>query len=124
MIAFAPASIVFIMLSSVLPPDAIIGISGKSFLMFATISGVSCAHATLRIVAPLSIRDKISVSFLVTVIITGISTAIATADRFRFEIGEFRTTPIAPCDSTSFAIATVRSPLLRLFRKIPVCKTP
>lgn len=66
MIEFAPASMVFKILSSVFPPDAIIGISGKFCLILATTSGVSCAHATFKIVAPLSILDNISVYFFVT----------------------------------------------------------
>ena len=46
------------------------------------------------------------------VAMTGISTAFDTARRLRSEIGAFRTTPIAPCDSTSFAKDTVRMPFV------------
>lgn len=44
--------------------------------------------------------------------ITGMSTALATAKRLRSDIGAFNTTPIAPWHSTSLARDTVLRPLV------------
>ena len=54
-IAFAPASIVFIILSIVGPPVAIIGKFGNSSLIFLTILGVFFPPDTFNIEAPASI---------------------------------------------------------------------
>ena len=112
MIAFAPAAMVRAMLSSELPPLAISGISGYSARIFSTTPGVFDPQATFSMEAPAFSRPSISVLSCVTVMITGISTAMATAARFALVIGAFRITPMAPWHSTSFASATVRGPFV------------
>ena len=94
--ALAPAAMVCRMLSPVLPPEAMIGTCGFFSRIRRTTSGVRGPAATLRMDAPARSRASMSVSSLVTVIMTGISTALTTASRFKSEIGAFSTTPIAP----------------------------
>ena len=106
------AAMVRAIFSSVFPPLAISGMSGNFSRIFATTSGVFVPQATFRISAPAFSLALISVFSWVTVIITGISTAAATAARFRLLIGAFRITPMAPWHSTSLARATVRSPFV------------
>ena len=71
--ALAPAAMVAEMVSPVLPPLAMMGTSGNSSRIFFTMRGVSVLHATFRMEAPASMRERISVSSLVTVMMTGIS---------------------------------------------------
>ena len=66
--------------------------------------------ATLRMDAPALSLAWMSVSSFMTVITTGISTAMDTARILILDTGAFNTTPSAPWDSTSFASPTVRSP--------------
>ena len=67
-------------------------------------------QATFRMDAPESMRLWMLVSSFVTVMMTGISTTRETASRFRSEMGELSTTPMAPWLSTSRARFRVRTP--------------
>ena len=76
MMAFAPASIVARIDSGVLPPEAMMGIVGKSARIFATILGVSLPPATFRMEAPCLMRAPTCVLLLLTIVTTtGISTS-------------------------------------------------
>ena len=110
--ALAPAAMVSAMLSPVLPPLAMMGMSGNCSRIRRTTWGVSVLQATFRMEAPASSRAWMSVSAFVTVMMTGISTTRETASRFRSEMGELSTTPMAPCPSTSWASCRVRIPLV------------
>ena len=75
-------------------------------------SGVASPPATFSMEAPARSLAPMSVSILVTVIMTGISTAFTTASRFGLLMGAFITTPMAPWHSASLARITVRAPLV------------
>jgi len=55
---------------------------------------------------------SINTSSLTTVMMTGISTTLVTARRFKSLIGAFRTMPMAPWPSASCASESVRSPFV------------
>ena len=74
--AFAPASMVRLMLSLVGPPVAMIGISGYFARIFATTSGVFPAAEIFRIPAPAAILASMSVFSSRTVMTTGMSTIL------------------------------------------------
>ncbi len=63
-----------------------------------------------RMDAPESMRLWMLVSSFVTVMMTGMSTTRETASKFRSEMGELSTTPMAPWLSTSRARFRVRTP--------------
>ena len=86
------------------------GTSGNCSRIFATTRGVSVLQATFRMDAPESMRLRMLVSSFVTVMMTGMSTTRETASRFRSEMGELSTTPMAPWLSTSRARFRVRTP--------------
>ena len=67
--ALAPAFIVSNMVSSEGPPVAIMGSFGYSFLILATIFGVSVEADTFNILAPAFILPSKSVSSLITLTI-------------------------------------------------------
>lgn len=72
--ALAPAWMVRRMSSSVGPPVAMMGMSGKSFRILATISGVRAAPEIFRISAPARTRPATSISEEMMVAMTGMST--------------------------------------------------
>ena len=94
--ALAPAFIVSNMVSSEGPPVAIMGSFGYSFLILATIFGVSVEADTFNILAPAFILPSKSVSSLITPTITGISKAEDKVFNVSLEVGAFKTTPMAP----------------------------
>ena len=94
--ALAPASTVARMLSSVGPPVAIIGTSGKRSLMLRTTCGVLPAADTFKMLTPESMRPCMSSSSLSTVITIGTSIVACRSLIVSFLVGALTTTPIAP----------------------------
>ena len=110
--ASAPASMVVRMLSSVLPPDAMMGTSGNTARSSRTTSAVRTPAATLMMRAPASIFSRTMSSKSVTVAMTGMSISREMLLMTATGVGEFTTTPAAPCMSDSSASSTERVPVV------------
>ncbi len=110
--AFAPASIVSRMVSSVGPPVAIIGTVGKESRIIFTILGVSLAAETLNIFVPASILAATSTSSFTTETTTGTSTISEIRFTISFFVGALSTTPATPRVSAFVARLTARSPFV------------